>query len=243
MRVNAGRVSFLLALIALRGAVAQQPGDSVRSQARDRELAGVVVAQGTKQPIANAQLSIAKAAGSATTSDSGRFQFDELPPGVHRIEVRRIGFQPLSIDVNLESRRTELTLEMRRIVTLDSVTVRAIGGLADFEDHRRLGLGSFLTRSDLEKQEMRRLVEVIGTMRGVRLVGNSVTSNRGPRSLTRGCRPHIYLDSHLVGDINLNTIPVASVEAIEFYAGPAQTPMRYSKLNSDCGVLVIWTRR
>ena len=32
------------------------------------------------------------------------------------------------------------------------------------------------------------------------------------------------------------------IQAIEFYAGPAETPSEYQTLNSDCGVLVIWTR-
>lgn len=42
---------------------------------------------------------------------------------------------------------------------------------------------------------------------------------------------------------NINSVPVDQIEALEYYAGPAQTPLRYSKLNSTCGVVVIHTRR
>lgn len=42
---------------------------------------------------------------------------------------------------------------------------------------------------------------------------------------------------------DINTVPASSVAAIDFYAGPSQTPLKYAKLNSACGVLVIHTRR
>jgi hypothetical protein len=42
---------------------------------------------------------------------------------------------------------------------------------------------------------------------------------------------------------DINSIPVASIEAIEFYATAAETPMKYASLNSECGVLVIHSLR
>jgi len=42
---------------------------------------------------------------------------------------------------------------------------------------------------------------------------------------------------------DINQIPPDQVEAIEYYASAAQTPMRYSRMASSCGVVVIWTRR
>jgi hypothetical protein len=42
---------------------------------------------------------------------------------------------------------------------------------------------------------------------------------------------------------DINSIPVASIEAIEYYATAAETPMKYAALNSECGVLVIHTLR
>ncbi len=42
---------------------------------------------------------------------------------------------------------------------------------------------------------------------------------------------------------DINSIPVASIEAIEYYATAAETPMKYASLNSECGVLVIHSLR
>jgi hypothetical protein len=68
------------------------------------------------------------------------------------------------------------------------------------------------------------------------------------------CYALVYLDDHLVfrgQKINntweplfdINSIPVAQIEAIEYYASAAETPTKYSALNSQCGVLVIHTLR
>lgn len=64
------------------------------------------------------------------------------------------------------------------------------------------------------------------------------------------CYAQVYLDNALLyggglGETvpDLNFISVYSVEAIEYYAGPSQTPIQYARLNSQCGVLVIHTRR
>ncbi len=77
------------------------------------------------------------------------------------------------------------------------------------------------------------------------------------------CYALVYLDDHLVfrgqkqpgqsrhgGRVlqweplfDINSISVSTIEAIEYYASAAQTPMRYATLNSQCGVLVIHTLR
>lgn len=75
-----------------------------------------------------------------------------------------------------------------------------------------------------------------------------VVSKRRPPSLSGGaCTAHVYVDRVLMnrgkGDaFDVNTIAPDQVEAMEWYAGAASTPLQYASLNSDCGVLVIWTR-
>jgi hypothetical protein len=65
-----------------------------------------------------------------------------------------------------------------------------------------------------------------------------------------GCYAQVYLDNmplflrRQMDEVpNLNRIPISAIEAIEFYRSPAETPAKYSTLNSTCGVLVIHTRR
>jgi hypothetical protein len=64
------------------------------------------------------------------------------------------------------------------------------------------------------------------------------------------CYAQVYLDRHFVYHgrpaeplFDINSIPPDRIEAIEYYASPAQTPAMYTQLNSTCGVVVIWTRR
>jgi hypothetical protein len=62
------------------------------------------------------------------------------------------------------------------------------------------------------------------------------------------CYVKVYLDDVLLNvgrptpGFDVNTLLTDQIEAIEFYAGAAELPMRYSPLNSVCGVLVIHTR-
>jgi hypothetical protein len=69
------------------------------------------------------------------------------------------------------------------------------------------------------------------------------------QGMKAGCYAHVYLDNALLNPgfpaqpVDLNQFFSQQIEAIEYYAGPAQTPARYSRLNSQCGVLVLHTRR
>ena len=69
------------------------------------------------------------------------------------------------------------------------------------------------------------------------------------QGLTCACYAQVYLDNTLVNSggptepYDVNAIPAEQIEAIEFYASPAQTPAKYGRPNSACGVLVIHKRR
>jgi hypothetical protein len=70
------------------------------------------------------------------------------------------------------------------------------------------------------------------------------------------CFALVYLDDHLMYRnrvtgrpptfeplFDVNTVLVSEVEAIEYYASPAEAPAKYASLDSPCGVLVIHTLR
>jgi hypothetical protein len=64
-----------------------------------------------------------------------------------------------------------------------------------------------------------------------------------------GCFVTVYLDDSVLNPGNptppfdANTFVTDQVESLEFFAGAAETPMRYSTSNAPCGVLVIHTRQ
>jgi hypothetical protein len=63
------------------------------------------------------------------------------------------------------------------------------------------------------------------------------------------CYAQVYLDDALMNPsrptepFDIGTIYADQLEGVEFYAGPSQLPLKYAKLDSRCGVLVLWTRR
>jgi len=65
----------------------------------------------------------------------------------------------------------------------------------------------------------------------------------------RACYATVWVDNTRVYSgmnheplFDLNSISAADIESMAYYASPAQTPGRYSNLNTVCGVLVILTR-
>ena len=69
------------------------------------------------------------------------------------------------------------------------------------------------------------------------------------RGITCACYAQVYLDGRLMNHerptepFDINSMPPETLEGIEWYASPSQTPAQYSNLNSPCGVMVLWTRR
>lgn len=144
--------------------------------------------------------------------------------------------------------------------------------LQAFDERRRLGLGHFLTRDDLKLKELVSLPAILADFPGTQVVRGRgpkgwLGSSRGQKSLGCSsveledrlpservpgacCYATVYLDGARLykggsdGQVpNLARFRPDELEAVEYYAGPAQTPAEYSDLNSGCGVLVLHTRR
>lgn len=66
---------------------------------------------------------------------------------------------------------------------------------------------------------------------------------------TAGCYARVYLDNILLNPatpaepVNINQFSPEDFEAIEYYSGAAQLPIRYHLLNLTRGVLILHTRR
>ena len=218
---------------------------------------GVVLIDSTRTPIADADVLLGDLALSARTNELGVFRFGEIPVGVHSLVVRKIGFVPLDTTLAFPPHRTvEREIFLSRLITLDSMKVVAQRSrIPSFDEHRRRGIGSFLTHADLDKRGARRLGDQLSSLVGVRLAGRPphayAVSSHGQKSLggSGDCYAQVYINRALVygrpGDplFDLNIITPAQIEAVEYYASDAQTPPEYSSMNSDCGVVVIWTRR
>jgi len=253
---------------------------ALHSEAATSATFAGVVTDSTNQPIVGAEVSMPDLSKTTLTNEQGAFVLRDIAPGSQRVVVRHLGYGPIETQVTfVPGRTTQRRIAMMRTTTLDSVIVteKAVDhALDDFEANRKLGLGHFITRAELAKQEGRTTGAALTTVPGIKVfaigpyawVGSgrkNVTSlqNRPVRldktdSAKRAplwdCYALVYLDDHLVfrGQklnneweplFDINSIPVSEIEAIEYYATAAETPAKYSTLNSQCGVLVIHTIR
>ncbi len=244
-----------------------------RAATRGATLTGLVV-DSAQRPIADAEVALPDLPKGALSNDRGAFRVDDIPPGTHRVTVRRLGYGPLDTTVVFRANQTvDRRVHLTRVVALDSVNVIAShDSIPSFDEHRKIGLGKFWTRDDLAKYEGGALDQVLAEDPGVSLVRGItgsyawIRSTRKPISLFNtgeyiperhetllgmkpGCYARVYVDDVLMNPedpavpFDVNQLSPNLIEAIEWYSGVSQIPHKYSKLNTACGVLVIWTRR
>jgi hypothetical protein len=265
--------SFFMAVVFV--GVARTAG----AQSGTATLTGSVLIDSLRLPIEGAEVLLPRLSKQTRAGRDGRFRIEDIPPGIHELVVRQVGYAPQTMELAFAPKdRIDRTILLRRAQTLDPVNVEAASGIASFEEHRKLGLGSFLTRAELEKKDNHKLSDIVTQLRGARVQltggnrgflysGRRMVSSIDPRG-TKGssdtfakenagtggnsafCYAQVWLDDHILyrgaeGEqlFDINTIAPSQIEAMEYYSGPSSTPFKYSRSNSQCGVLVIHTRR
>lgn len=233
-------------------------------------FSGVVMTDVNGQPVADAEVALPELAHSVFTDSTGRFRISGIPAGAHIVVVRRVGYKPHDISITFAANQVvERPLLITNVQLLETVQVDATGVIASFEEHRKRGLGRFITRAELAKQEGRRMSDILGQLPGVHIDGSQATAAvanvrkgtvrhrlvdlNNPSSIIQVrafCYPHVYINNTLVyskrpGEtpFNVNSFVPGSVEAIEYYESAGQVPARYFAADAECGVLVIHLRR
>lgn len=100
---------------------------SLLSQTPRGTLAGVIVSHETGEPLAYSIVAIPSLAHERFTTDSGTFVISALPAGPLRLHVRRLGYTPSNITVNVRAGATDtVRIALSRVAfQLNQVTVRA----------------------------------------------------------------------------------------------------------------------
>jgi len=137
-------------------------------------LSGVVVTDSTQQPITGAEVSLMGTTKAALSDARGAFKLTGIPPGDYTLMARHIGFAPLESRITIAKAETiDRRLVLSRMVTLDSVVVKATPTdlrMRDFEENRKLGLGHFMVRADLEKVENVSMGAILTSFTGAGIV-------------------------------------------------------------------------
>jgi hypothetical protein len=208
------------------------------------------------RPIAGAQVSVLGSDATAPTDSLGRFVFGPMRSGTHILQVRRLGYAPLTTFATVLSSDT-LRLSFELIaspIALETVRIEASGashkltrvGFVERRSRASTGDSRFVTRAEFERHNPMSVREIIRRMAGFHsrcefepktIVIDGVAIPPPVRQSVRDSLDGI--DQGPNRNDPYDVILPANVEAIEAYAGPSEAPAQFA-LNR-C-VLMIWTR-
>lgn len=140
--------------------------------------------------------------------------------------------------------------------------------MAGFYIRQARGMGTFIDRDDLASRPTARVTDVLREVQGIRVAGTGGTgrviqSTRNPLARVSGCSPVVYVNGMRVSPhrvdpsvpdaarLNresmleavriIDAIPTDEIAGIEVYPGPSTVPGEFAGLDTDCGVIAIWT--
>jgi TonB family protein len=242
-------------VFALVSAVGAAGAPAAFAQSASPQPAGLVVhgevTDSTGAAVVGAQVTIARVRGPVVTASDGRFTVRGVPIGQTQIVVRRLGFRPITIEVNLVAEPVFLPIVLAAVPeALSGVTVHARSEVYDarlsgFNARKSRGLGYFITREQIEHTTSSRLIDALRGFPGVRVV---MLRGALGRSVTIGganCPPLVFLDGFpaTAGPMDLDGIDLGSLEGIEVYAGSVGVPpeLMGPRGPDRCGVIALWS--
>jgi hypothetical protein len=203
------------------------------------------------RPLAGAQVQLPGLRARAVTDASGRARLDGLRPGSATIIVQLLGYSTERATMILPlsgAAEASFTLEPQP-VQLAAVRVRAAPPLplvgTRFYSRRKAGIGTFLTRAEIESARPRSLSDFLrGRVAGVDLTpaiaGTAHASMRG--NVGRDCPIQFYLDGVQTLAYEVDDVKPYDVEGLEIYRGAASVPVIFNKGTAACGAIVVWTK-
>jgi hypothetical protein len=198
----------------------------------------------------------------AQTDESGGFTLQDVVAGSHIVEARAIGYPPARLQATIRPGLAQrVDIEMGdSIHVLEPVTVEAryepYLARVGFDRRRNTALGHFLDTTDIRRAGAVQFEEVLRMVPGVRLRPNGssylVELQRGEGQITNPalanyCPPSYFIDGVYfpLPPIETPSLPVVPEEvlAIEIYSNVVSAPLQYQRLDSGCGVILVWTKR
>jgi hypothetical protein len=238
-------------LVALFGLAA------VTLDAQQATFVGAVRDSATGDPVAGALVEVLEQGIVAVTDSSGHFRLGGIGGGTFTIRVRRLGYDPGTVMLELTVARS-VTVDLGAITLsplateLDPVFVE--GEAVDerlqevgFFRRQRTETGTFLTYEDIDRQNPAGTAELLRRIPGFRVfLDGSVSSGRGVPNIRDGfeqCGVQYYVDGVHADGSDLNTVIPRAIAGLEVYTGAASIPPNFRVSgNPKCGAVLIWTR-
>ena len=200
--------------------------------------------------LSEASIAVLGSSVRVATGDNGRFRINAVPAGRYILTVHRVGYVPVASAVEINEGDTlRLSFALNRIVTpLDTVVVtatRLFSRLSGFEARRKFGFGTFLTQEDIERRRAVFVSDVLHAIPDISIRrslkdGDTAHNTR----FGNNCPFQVVLDEILLPTpTDLDMLPSPrDVAGIEIYFGTAMIPLQYRSTNSNCGMIIIWTK-
>jgi hypothetical protein len=224
----------------------------------------------TGDPLEGAEVADVLNGNKALTTKTGTVSLYFLPEGGALVSIRKLGYAPQTMPIAISpADTTPITITLSRAQQLPTVVVKDSAPskwhsplLRGFDERRKAGFGRFVTDSIFRKEENKTMADLlmahlpgINAMPGPAGARYLVSSRKMCSGLAlRQCRESdcyvsVYVDNVKIYDpaMSRTTLPdfsrMSPVEyaAAELYQG-ADIPPQYSSTNSECGVLLLWTR-
>ena len=221
------------------------------AQPRVGAVSGVVTDSGGNT-LSNVEVMVMRSGRAVRTDSAGHFMLAAIPAGPNDIGFRRVAYEPVIVSLRIPADDTTdvevhlggITPLLPAVIVNDRVERSKV--LEQFEARRKLGVGHFVTRGDIERRRPNALSDYMRMVPGVRIVmlDNGRTALRFARNPRGNCPPQYFVDGIPTSNFDIDEVLPGDVEGVELYAGAAGVPPQFNRFNgtSICGTILIWTR-
>ncbi len=199
--------------------------------------------------LSRARVSVAGDSAVTQTDAEGRFELRNLRSGTRTISVRRLGFQPAEVAVNLRARTpADVTVRLEKFVAvLDEVIITAAREQAlarvGFSKRKTMGTGYYLTPEEISRRsayDLPSLLAMAPMLRRVYDGGRPALIGR-PHGISAGCVSYFVDGSPWMGGGIEDFIRPDEIAAVEVYSSNF-TPGQFMRGIDSCETVVIWTK-
>jgi len=232
-------------------------------------IVGRVVDGRSARPVESADMSLVDDEVHRMTDGRGRFLFDALTPGIYRLRVDHLAYEPMEQVISVPGNRTvevnfELSADPIDLEPLVVTVVRdrrlEVRGFYDRRDYAEaVGNGYFFDQEDMRREPANRVSTLLNRVPGVRTEcsGNGrncrVVMTYGNPSLSGGrqggcVNSNVYVDGvRVIRDTQDSPEPIdnfvspGEIVGMEVYRGASEVPAEFGGSVGRCGAIVIWT--
>jgi hypothetical protein len=236
----------LLSTVSLFIAVAGLKVDPGAAAQGVSSLRGVVIERSGK-PVRDATVVLDDS--SRTTNQQGRFHFDSVAIGMHRLTVRAIGYRPFTASLRLKAGTAEATVTLSSdpyrlpelAVRVRSPKLERLGFYARREEERR---GRFIEGDSLQRLDSLNLVLALSRLHSFRVKD---AASLDPDIASQACRKgfKLWVNGWEIDSLDkpfyLRTINPDEVEGVEIYE-EGTVPLVFTDSALSTCVLAIWER-